>query len=383
MKAAGVLAIVPVVSLLIAAVASEANAQSSQPPPASAEDLQILVAPVALYPDSLLAHILPASTVPIDVVEAARYLRDHGGKVEDSPDVPWLPSVRALLRFPDVLYKMDEDLSWTQDLGAAVIAQQNDVMNAIQHVRKIAQETGALQTNDKQVVQVEKEVIKIVPADPEVIYVPVYDPEVIYVQQPSTVVVVDDNDDEAAAALIGFGVGFLVGAAFADDYCDWYGFTIYHGGYYGWVGPWRPVATPYNPRGIYDPRGVYDPRGAYDPRGIHDPRGAYDPRGVADPRGIADTRGLADTRGVADPRGVADTRGLADTRGVADPRGAAVSRGYANPSATSGTGTFGSVGQNSSLSRQSTRGASSLSSSGFSGSAFSGGGRSGGGRGRR
>lgn len=364
MRTAGVISILLAISLLGAIVTPRAIAQSGETAMLGLEEppvlvgpiaLQVLVGPIALYPDSIIAHILPASTVPIDVVEAARYLRDHGGKVEEPPDVPWLPSVRALLRFPDVLYKMDEEIAWTQELGAAVVAQQNDVMDAIQHVRKLAEEMGALQTNEKQIVQVEKEVIKIVPADPEVIYVPVYAPQIIYVE--------DDYDDEAAAALVGFGVGVLVGAAFADDDCDWYGHHISHYGYYGWADVdihidnawvWRP-----GPGGAYDPRGLYDPKGAYDPRGVYDPRGAYDPRGVA------------------------DTRGLADTRGVVDPRGAAASSGYANPSATSRTGTFGSVGQNSSLSRQSTRGASSLSSSGSPGSAFSSGGRSGGGRGRR
>jgi hypothetical protein len=418
--------------LASAYVGPDASAQSTAKSP---EELQQLVMPIALYPDALIAHILPASTVAVDVIEAARYLREHGGKVEESPDVPWLPSVRALLRFPEVLYMMDKEISWTFDLGCVVVAQKAGVMDAIQHVRKLAQELGALQSNDKQVVVVEKEVIKILPANPEVIYVPAYDPQLIYVQQPATVVVQDGDDDEAMAALIGFGVGVLVGAAFAEDNCDWYLHDIYHGGYYGWVGAWRPVPTPYNPRGIYDPRGVYDPRGLYDPRGAADPRGAYDPRGVADPRGAYDPRGVADPRGAydprgvadprgaydprgvadprgaydprgaadprgaydprgaADPRGVADTRGIADTRGVADPRGMAdprsamnrrsptvtPSRGYAGPAASGWQGgSFGHMGQNASLNRQSSRGGYSLGASGRMGGARAGGGGRGG-----
>ena len=412
-----------VVVLILAGMflAPHVCAQSTAPTKKTEAELQKLVGPIALYPDSLVAHILPASTVPVDIVEAARYLREHGDKVETSPEVPWLPSVRALLRFPDVLYKMDKELSWTRELGEAVIAQQNDVMDAIQHMRKLAEEAGALKSNDKQIVIVEKEVIKIVPASPEIIYVPVYDPVVVYVPQPTTttIVVQDNNDDEAAAALVGFGVGLLVGAAFADDDCDWHGHVVYHGGYYGWAGNYPPVATPYNPRGIYDPRGVYDPRGLYDPRGAYDPRGVYDPRGAADPRGVYDPRGVADPRGAADPRGVYDTRGVADPRGVGDPRGAAGvgtvgagtrgagvgggargaagvgtvgagtagagARGYSNPSAMQGS--LGTPTQGAASNRASARGSSSLSSgnrsmagSGGGRGGAGGGGRSGGGR---
>ncbi|HRI88499.1 MAG TPA: DUF3300 domain-containing protein, partial [Candidatus Hydrogenedentes bacterium] len=91
-------------TLLIAVATASAPAQSTTPPRKDPTELQELVAPIALYPDALIAHVLPASTVPLDVIEAARYLRENDGKVDASPEVPWLPSVRALLRFPDVLY---------------------------------------------------------------------------------------------------------------------------------------------------------------------------------------------------------------------------------------------------------------------------------------
>ena len=187
----------------------------------SMADLELIVSPIALYPDVLLAQVLPASTVPIQVIEAARYSEKNPGKTEKPVDKNWEPPVVSLLGFPDALKKLNEDLSWLQHLGDAVIVQLEDVMTAIQNVRKRVNDAGALPSNDKQTVVVEKEIVKIVPADPEVVYVPTYNPSVIYVD--------DDDDDEWAAGFIGFGAGMLVGAAIWDD-CDWDGGGIWHHG---------------------------------------------------------------------------------------------------------------------------------------------------------
>ncbi len=250
------------------------------PPKFSPDELDKLVAPVALYPDALISHVLPASTVPIDVVQAARYLHQHGGKDNEVPDNNWNISVKVLMKFPDVLYKMDTDLDWTTKLGEAVTAQLSDVMKAVQRVRHLAQASGNLVTNDKQIVIVETEVIRVVPST-SVIYVPVY--------QPTQVVVVQEKKNDAAIATVSFALGVAVGAALADDDCDWHGYGIYHGPYYrggGWNAHWGTAAQlPWNPRGVADPRGLYDPRGIADPRGRYDPRGAFDPRGPYDPRG--------------------------------------------------------------------------------------------------
>ena len=190
----------------------------------SAEELDELVAPIALYPDALLAQVLPASTQPLDIVQAARYLEDQGGKVDQPPGNDWAPSVQALLQFPEVLRKMDKELSWTQKLGDAVIGQQEDVMNAIQHVRNQAYAAGNLVSSDKQIVVVEQQVIKVVPADPQIIYVPQYNPQVVVVKQEPNV-----------APLIAFGAGLLVGAIIANNDCDWHHHHIYGGHYYGHV----------------------------------------------------------------------------------------------------------------------------------------------------
>jgi len=302
-----------------------------------AAELQKLVAPIALYPDALVAHVLPASTAGLDVVQAARFLRKNNGKAEPKPDAKWNTSVFVLLQFPDVLYRMDENLDWTDNLGKAVLAQQADVMKAIQEVRTTAIANGALQTNDKQKVVVEQEAVKITPANPQVVYVPTYNPDVVVVSQTSP-------NYTAAAATVGFAAGVVVGALLADDHCDWHGGYVVHGVY-----P-VPYGTYARPAAPYDPRGVYDPRGRYDPRGVADPRGRYDPRGVADPRGARDPRGAADPRGVADPRGARDPRGAADRRGVADPRSAAGRSG----------GSFGSMSSGARASQTSMRGRSSL-----------------------
>ena len=96
------------------------NAAAPAPVKLGAAELRTLVAPIALYPDALVAHILPASTASVDVVQAARFLRKNNGKAEPKPDAKWNTSVFVLLQFPDVLYRMDENLDWTDNLGKAV-----------------------------------------------------------------------------------------------------------------------------------------------------------------------------------------------------------------------------------------------------------------------
>lgn len=187
-------------------------------------ELDELVAPIALYPDALLAQVLPAATRPLQIVQATRYLERQGGSVEELPETPWDPAVTALLHFPGVLNRMNDDLDWTIRLGDAVVARQPDVMDAIQRVRHQARAVGNLGSNDKQTVVVEQEVIRIAPATPRVIYVPEYDPDVIVVRRESVYV----------APVVTFGLGLAIGWWFADDYCDWHHHRVYHHGrYYG------------------------------------------------------------------------------------------------------------------------------------------------------
>jgi len=151
----------------------------------SPQELEKLVGPIALYPDDLVGIVLPASTNALQIVSAARFLEKRKKDPKLQPDKNWDTSVLGLLNYPEVIELMNKDLDWTQSLGDAVINQQKDVMNAVQSFRKKAQAVGNLQTNEKQVIVVEKEVIKIVSADPQVIYVPTYQPvTVIYTSTP-------------------------------------------------------------------------------------------------------------------------------------------------------------------------------------------------------
>ncbi|MCE0484504.1 MAG: DUF3300 domain-containing protein [Methylacidiphilales bacterium] len=187
----------------------------------SDEQLDTLLAPIALYPDPLLAQILPASTVPSDVVIASRYVAAK--KDPDKIDTqPWEESVKALARYPEVLQMMDEKLDWTTELGQAFIAQPDDVYNSVQRLRAKAQVVGNLKDTPQQVIVVEKEVIKIMPADPQIIYVPQYSPQVVYVQQPATVV----------APVITFGAGLALGIWIHNE-LNWYNRNIYYHNY-GW-----------------------------------------------------------------------------------------------------------------------------------------------------
>ncbi len=157
----------------------------NQPEKFKKEELVQMLASIALYPDSLIAQILMASTYPLEVVEAERWLcqnKDLKGEALDNALKlkPWDPSVKSLCYFPDVLFAMSEKLDQTRKLGDAFLAQQDEVMEVIQELRRKAKEQGNLKTTTEQEVIVEKEIIRIEPTDTRVIYVPVYDPYYVY-----------------------------------------------------------------------------------------------------------------------------------------------------------------------------------------------------------
>src|ERR1700685_3990484 len=161
------------------------DAQRPQPAPQTPDQLQRLVAPIALYPDSLVAQILAASTFPEQVVEADRWVQanpdlkgDELGKAVDQQ--PWDPSVKALAAFPSVLGNMDKNLSWMSSLGEAYYNQQQDVMDAVQVMRRKAEDAGNLKTTAQQKVVEQGAAIDIEPAEPDVVYVPAYNPWLVY-----------------------------------------------------------------------------------------------------------------------------------------------------------------------------------------------------------
>ena len=191
-------AVVLAVAMLFAAAPLDTRAAQDQDQPAPAqapqgpayetqspEQLQQLVAPIALYPDSLVAQILSASTFPEQVVEADRWVQNHqdlkGDALAQAVDQePWDPSVKALAAFPAVLGNMDKNLSWTSSLGDAYYNQQQDVADAIQVMRQKAQQAGNLSTTQQQTVTTQGSTIIIQPAAPDVVYVPAYDPWLVY-----------------------------------------------------------------------------------------------------------------------------------------------------------------------------------------------------------
>src|SRR5215471_11235761 len=153
------------------------------------EELDAMLAPIALYPDALVSQVLMASTYPLEIVEAARWAEQNKGLKGDAlenalQNQSWDASVKSLTAFPDVLDRMNKDLAWTQKLGDAFLGQQKDVMDTIQSLRQRAQGAGNLQSNEHQKVETQtqegKQVIVIQPANPEVIYVPTYQPTVVY-----------------------------------------------------------------------------------------------------------------------------------------------------------------------------------------------------------
>ncbi|HZW06424.1 MAG TPA: DUF3300 domain-containing protein, partial [Phycisphaerales bacterium] len=186
--------------------ATPAPAESALPL-ATAEQLDLLVAPIALYPDPLIAQLLPASTYPIDVVKAARLVASGGAARIDEQN--WDASVKAVARYPEVIKMMDADLEWTQQLGQAFIVQPDDVLAAVQRMRARAIEMGSLADTPQQQVVYEEETVRILPADPQIIYVPVYQPILVYYRRPAY-----------RASFISFTHGYPCGT-WLDLDCDW------------------------------------------------------------------------------------------------------------------------------------------------------------------
>ncbi|MBV8130953.1 MAG: DUF3300 domain-containing protein [Alphaproteobacteria bacterium] len=218
----------PVITPAPTAETPAAEAPSATPPSAivpirRAEQLDQLLAPIALYPDALLAQILMAATYPLEIVKANRWFRDprHAALSGDQLAAAlgaetWDPSVKALVTVPQILMMMDANLDWTEELGDAFMAQQADVMDAIQRLRQQAAAAGTLWSNDKQKVTEEGQGIVIEPANPGYIYPPLYNPALVYGPWPSPEYPPLDivpPDFDAGFGLpfgIGFGGGFVV-----------------------------------------------------------------------------------------------------------------------------------------------------------------------------
>lgn len=205
----------------------------------SPQQLDNLVAPVALYPDPLLGQVLAASTYPLEIAEAQQWLQRNGNLqgaqlTDAARQQDWDPSVQALVAFPDVMKLLGNDLRWTTDLGNAFLAQQADVMAAVQRMRSRAQSNGRLQSSPQQVVTTQNEngqsAIEIQPADPQVIYVPVYQPEYVYGPP-----VWGAYPDLWYPPGFGYGFGFGPGIYAAGFFPGWVGWGGWGWGL-GWYG---------------------------------------------------------------------------------------------------------------------------------------------------
>jgi len=175
-----------VAALVAAMFAAHVPAQAPAAPSGAAavpaeQDLEKLVGPIALYPDDLVAIILPASTNPLQIVQADRYLDKRKADPKAPVDEKWDDAVKSLLNYPEVVKKMSADLDWTSALGEAVVADSGEVMAAVQSFRRKVNAAGNLKSDDKQKVAVDKEIITIVQSNPEVIYVPQYNPSTVVV----------------------------------------------------------------------------------------------------------------------------------------------------------------------------------------------------------
>jgi hypothetical protein len=215
-------------------VAQQTPAPDEQVPKIPADQLDSLVAPVALYADPLLAQVLAASTYPLELIQLKQWL-DQNKNLKDKALVDaaqkqdWDASVQAMAVLPDVVKRLTEDIKWTTDMGNAFLAQQSDVMDAVQRMRAKAREKGSLKTNEQMKVETKvvesKSVIVIEQAKPEVIYAPSYDPVVVY-GPPAYPYPPTPPGYYAAGAAISFGVGMMVGAAMSGGWgwgCGWGG----------------------------------------------------------------------------------------------------------------------------------------------------------------
>jgi len=312
--------------LLLASLPEGLPASQDTPPPAQSpqgppyaqqtpEQLQRLVAPIALYPDSLVAQILAASTFPEEVVEADRFVQDHPDLKDQAlaqavDQQSWDPSVKALTAFPSVLGNMDKNLSWTSSLGDAYYNQQQDVMDAVQVMRQKAEATGNLKSTPQQTVTTQGSTVVIQPAAPDVVYVPAYNPWVVYgypiAPWPAWYAY---PGIWYGGPFLSFGVGFGIGF-----------FAGFGWGWPHWGFDWHNHYVWYNHARYYSQSRVFYNRNAYYRGGAV--RGGVPHGGVAHgapARGYAGAHGNVYNRPGAAPKPFEGDRNAA--RGYAQPHG--------------------------------------------------------------
>ena len=214
-----------------------AGAGQEEAPKIPPDQLDSLVAPIALYPDPMLAQVFAASTYPLELIQLQQWLQKNSSLKDKAladavQKQPWDPSVQGMAAMPDVVKRLADDIQWTTDLGNAFLAQQSDLMEAVQRMRKKAQGLGNLKSTEQQKVETKvvesKQVIVIEQANPQVVYVPSYNPTVVYGPPvyPYPPVAYPPPGYYAAGMAISFGVGLAMGAAWGGGWgygCGWGG----------------------------------------------------------------------------------------------------------------------------------------------------------------
>src|ERR1700747_2305247 len=217
-------------------VSQQASSPAAQAPKIPPDQLDSLVAPIALYPDPLLAQILAASTYPLEIIQLQQWLEKNKtlkdkALLDAVQNQPWDPRIQAMSALPDVVKRLADDIQWTTDLGNAFLAQQSDVMDAVQRMRKKAQDKGNLKSSEQQKVETKviegESIIVVEQSNPQVIYVPSYDPVIVYgppiYPYPP---IYYPTGYYAAGLAISFGIGIMMGAFWGGGWgwgCGWGG----------------------------------------------------------------------------------------------------------------------------------------------------------------
>ena len=409
-----------VLAFALASLSASAQDNAAPPPsataPRSAAELGKLVAPIALYSDPLIATILPASVYPLEIVQAARFVANTNNLATLDAQ-PWDENVKAVARVPVVIKAMNDDLQWTIALGEAFLAQDKELLAAVQCLRNKAHGAGTLRTTpeqtvvvvtnrviektvERQTVVVTNTIVQIQPANPAVVYVPTYNPYTAYYPPPGYVY-------NPYAPLVTFGVGVAVGAAIVNN-CDYHHGGVYvghhgtvvvssGGSYHGDVNVDRnvnrnvnvnqnPQAAPYGKSGTAGAQQKWQPDqkrlSSTSTLGTRGAASTMEARGWSAPSGAARPSTQPSAR-PSPSTGSAATRPSTGNAATRPSTGSVATRPSTGSVATRpSTGSaFGGVGSGSGTRSYSSRGYSSRSSGGFSGGSRGGGSRGGGGRG--
>jgi Protein of unknown function (DUF3300) len=400
--------------ILVAAPPAMLAQQAEQTAVFKQEELDQIVAPIALHPDSLVSQILMASTYPLEVVQAERWAKQNASLKGDALTAAlekqdWDPSIKSLVNFPQVLTMMSEKLDWTQRLGDAFLADQKKVLDTIQSLRAKAQASGNLKTTKEQTVIVEEKIIKIEPANPQVVYVPTYNPTVVYGSWPYPAYPPYSYypPGYVASSMMWFGAGMAMGAAWGYAW----GNNDYHGGSVKIDNSRNTNINNNIDRGKYAQQQPGGGKGNWQHNAEHRKGVSYRDQGTAQKFNRASTNDSIKSReqfrgrteqgrqdlgrgGVSDRASISDRGGAGGQGGPGDrgggglggDRGGAGGRGGASASQLGGSGTRGGAfegvgGGGSSARSASQRGSASRGSGGGGSRGGGGGGRGGGGGG--